>query len=88
MNRLFGNRVRVKEITENKEKTEGGIYLPQAVIDKQKAEKHFLVGQVVQIGSGVEIELYVGDTVAYYKNSGLDYEDTRVITEKDIIGTL
>lgn len=67
MIKLFGNRVLVKREAQ-KEKTDGGLYIPDAA--KEKSDK----GEVVALGQGMRLEdgsllpivdVKIGDTVLF-----------------------
>ena len=72
--RPLGDRVLVKKLEEQEEKTAGGIIIPDAA--KEKAQ----VGKVVAVGKGrraedgtlVPMDIKIGDTVFYAKYAGVD----------------
>ena len=50
-------------------------------------EKKSLTGTVKAIGEGVS-DVAVGDTIAYGKFSGIDYEDDLLLEQHEILGIL
>lgn len=86
----LGDRVFIK-ISEQDEKTAGGIYLPDAAKEKPQ------VGAIVAVGPGkrnddgqlVPLEVKVGDKVLYSKYAGTEVklgdEDYVLLAERDIL---
>ena len=85
MKTLRGNRVRVEEIITETEKTESGIILPESVKQEARDKRQFLEGKTIQVGTDVT-DIKEGDIIYYYKLAGLQYDNHKIITEKDVIG--
>jgi chaperonin GroES len=88
----LGDRVLVKRL-EGKEKTAGGIYIPDAA--KEKAQ----IGEVLAVGPGAKADkegnlikpaVKVGDKVYFGKYAGTEVlgQDTLVIREEEILGII
>jgi chaperonin GroES len=89
----LGDRVFIK-ISEQDDKTAGGIYLPDAAKEKPQ------VGAIVSAGPGkrnddgqlVPLEVKVGDKVLYSKYAGtevkLSGEDYVLLAERDILAVV
>jgi chaperonin GroES len=89
----LSDRVLVK-VSDNEEKTAGGIFLPDAAKEKPQ------VGEVVQVGTGKRnddgslqpMDIQVGDQVLYSKYAGTELkvgsQDYVLLREQDILATL
>jgi len=89
----LGDRILLKQL-EAKEKTKGGIVLPDTV--KEKPQE----GEIIAVGEGkknpegkvVPLSLKVGDKILYGKYSGteivIDGEDYLIIREEDVLGII
>ena len=80
----------VVKLTEAKETTVGGIFLPTAAKEKQEIAEVIAVGEGGVIdGKDVKIVVHVGDKVLYSKYAGstfkLDGEEVTVIKQSDIL---
>ena len=87
----LGNRVVLKPIESDEQKSAGGIYIPDTA--KEKPQE----GEVIAIGPGklsdegkrVPMEVAVGDIVVYSQYSGTEYkedgEEYLVVREDDIL---
>lgn len=77
LKQLFGNRVAIRPIIDNEEKTESGI-----ILTNKKGTKK-LIGEVVAVGKGlilqdgsrVEIDIKPGMTVIYKQYAGTQIND-------------
>lgn len=80
--RPINGRIVVKP-AEAKEKTEGGIYLPDTAREKLRE------GEVIAVASDATEEVTVGDNVIYKEFGGtevkLDGEDYILLTEDDLL---
>ena len=89
----LGTRVLVKRVTDDTEKSEGGIFLPDSAKEKpQEAE-------VLAVGTGkndegtiIEFSVKVGDKVLISKYGGtevkLNGDECLILSESDILGIL
>ncbi len=88
-----GDRVLVKP-SESKEKTKGGIFLPDTAKEKPQEGKIIAVGEGKKTDDGKTIapSVKVGDIVLYGKYSGteirIDEEEYLIIREEDIFGII
>jgi len=88
-----GDRILIRPL-EAKEKTKGGIYLPDTA--KEKPQE----GEIIAVGAGkksdegkvIPVEFKKGEKVLYGKYSGteitIDEEKYLIIREEDILGTI
>lgn len=87
------DRILVKP-SEGKEKTKGGIYLPDTAKEKPQEGTIIAVGEGKKNEEGkvVPVSFKVGATVLYGKYSGteikIDEDDYLIIREEDILGTI
>ncbi len=89
----LGTRVLVKRIEENEQKSAGGIFIPDAAVEKpQEAE-------VISLGNGknddgeiIEFSVKVGDKVLISKYGGtevkIDGDECLILNESDILGII
>ncbi len=79
----LGERIVVKPLKEDEEKTEGGIYLPETA-SKEKPQK----GKVIAVGPDFK-GVKKGDTVIFAKYGGteikIDNEDYLVLGVDDVL---
>ena len=86
----LGDRL-VIEVLEAKEKTKGGIVLPDTAKEKPQEGKVVAVGKgrISDEGKTVPLEVKVGDKVLYGKYSGtevnLDDKEFLIVKEEDIL---
>ena len=86
----LGDRI-VIEVLEAKEKTKGGIVLPDTAKEKPQEGKVVAVGKgrVTEDGKIVPLEVKVGDKILYGKYSGseINIEDKEylIIKEEDVL---
>ncbi len=81
----LGERVLVKK-AKSEEKTEGGIYIPQAAQEKTQT------ATVVAIGDSKDINVKVGDKILHDKYAGTEFKDEGeeylILSYKDILAIL
>ena len=86
----LGDRVLVKP-SEEKEKTKGGIYLPDTAKEKPQEGEVVAVGEGRKVDDGklIPLSVKVGDKVLYGKYSGTEItvngEEYLIIREEDIL---
>lgn len=89
MKELLGSRVIVEKLKKEekkiKEEVVNGIIIPVTSLTKEE-EDQFFEGKVIQVGDEANPKVKVGDIVYYYKLAGLQFENYRIISDKDIIG--
>ena len=89
----LGDKV-IVEVFGSKEKTKGGILLPDSAQEKPQEAKVLAVGSGKILGNGkvVPPEVRVGDTVVFGKYSGsevkLEGKDYLIINQDDILAVL
>ncbi len=94
--RPLNDRVVVKRLEEDEEKTSGGIYIPDSA--KEKPQK----GEIVAVGAGkktddgkvISLDVKVGDKVLFGKYSGnevpmkIDEKECLIMREDEILAVL
>lgn len=89
----LGDRV-VIEPAEEKEKTKGGIVIPDTAKEKPQEGKIIAVGEgrKTDEGKAIPLSLKVGDKVLYGKYSGteisIDGEDYLIMREDDVLAVI
>ncbi len=89
----LGDRI-VIEVLEAKEKTKGGIVLPDSAKEKPQEGKVVAVGKgkVSDDGKVIPLEVKVGDKILYGKYSGaevtLDEKEYLIIKEEDVLAVV
>lgn len=90
----LGDRVLIKQLRQ-KEKTKGGIYLPDTAKEKPQEGEVIAVGKgkVLDNGNIQELEIKVGDKILYGKYSGNeiitdDGNELLILREEDIMAIL
>ncbi len=89
----LGDRVLIKAL-EAKEKTKGGIVLPDTVKEKPQEGKIVAIGEGKRGDDGklIPVSLKVGDKVLYGKYSGtevtVDEEEYLIVKEDDVLGVI
>jgi chaperonin GroES len=89
----LGDRI-VIEVLEAKEKTKGGIVLPDTAKEKPQEGKVVAVGKgkVSDEGKVIPLEVKVGDRILYGKYSGaevtIDEKEYLIIKEEDILAVV
>lgn len=87
---IFGDRYLIEEEeVEIEEKSEGGIFIPNEVLEKEKRRKHVVLGRVKAAGpdaslakTGEDILYHVSDTIPLFL-AGREY---KLIKEEKVIG--
>lgn len=86
----LGERILV-EVLEAKEKTKGGIVLPDTAKEKPQEAKVIAVGKgkVSEEGKLIPLEVKVGDTILFGKYSGaeitVDDKEYLILKEEDVL---
>ncbi|MFH0839478.1 MAG: co-chaperone GroES [Candidatus Omnitrophota bacterium] len=89
----LGDRI-VIEVLEAKEKTKGGIVLPDSAKEKPQEGKVVAVGKgkVSDDGKVIPLEVKVGDKILYGKYTGtevtLDEKEYLIIKEEDVLAVV
>ena len=92
--RPLRDRVLVKRLEEEIEKTKGGIIIPDTAKEKPQQGKVIAVGKgkVGENGKVIPLDVKAGDTVLFGKYSGseikLDGEEHLIMREEDILGVV
>jgi chaperonin GroES len=92
--RPLQDRVLVKRLEDEVEKTKGGIIIPDTAKEKPQQGKVMAVGKgkVNDDGKLTPLDVKVGDTILFGKYSGsevkLDGEEHLIMREEDILGVL
>ena len=92
--RPLQDRVIVKRLAENDEKTKGGIIIPDTAKEKPAQGKIIAVGKgkVNDDGKLMAVGVKVGETILFGKYSGseikLDGEEHLIMREEDILGVV
>ena len=88
------DRVVVKRLEEEEEKTSGGIYIPDTAKEKPQKGEVLAVGQGKRLDDGklVPLDVKVGDKVLFGKYAGnevkIDGEECLIMREDEILGVL
>jgi chaperonin GroES len=88
------DRVIVKRLDEEPEKTRGGLYIPDTAKEKPQQGKILAVGKgkVADDGRVTPLDVKVGDKVLFGKYSGseikVDGEELLIMREDDILGVV
>jgi chaperonin GroES len=92
--RPLQDRVLVKRIEEDVEKTKGGIIIPDTAKEKPQQGKVIAAGKgkVNDDGKVTPLDVKVGDTILFGKYSGseikIDGEEHLIMREDDILGVV
>jgi chaperonin GroES len=92
--RPLQDRVLVKRIEDEVEKTKGGIIIPDTAKEKPQQGKVMAVGKgkVNDDGKVTPLDVKVGDTILFGKYSGseikVDGEEHLIMREEDILGVI
>jgi len=92
--RPLQDRVLVKRVEEEMEKTKGGIIIPDTAKEKPQQGKVIAVGKgkLNDDGKVVPLDVKVGDRILFGKYSGseikLDGEEHLIMREEDILGVV
>jgi chaperonin GroES len=90
--RPLGDRVLVRRIEEQVEKSKGGIIIPDTAKEKPQQGKVIAVGKgkLNDDGKVIPLDVKSGDTILFGKYSGsevkLDGEEHLIMREEDILG--
>jgi chaperonin GroES len=92
--RPLQDRVLVKRIEDEVEKTKGGIIIPDTAKEKPQQGKVVAVGKgkVNEDGKVIPLDVKVGDTILFGKYSGseikVDGDEHLIMREEDILGVV
>ena len=92
--RPLQDRVLIKRLEENLEKTKGGLYIPDSAKEKPQQGKVMAVGKgkVSDDGKVTPLDVKTGDKVLFGKYSGseikVDGEELLIMREEDILGVV
>ena len=92
--RPLQDRVLVKRLDDEVEKTKGGIIIPDTAKEKPQQGKVMAVGKgrVNDDGKVVPLDVKVGDTILFGKYSGseikIDGDEHLIMREEDILGVV
>ena len=92
--RPLQDRVLIKRLEDNEEKTKGGLYIPDSAKEKPQQGKVIAVGKGKTNDEGKTFPLDVksGDRILFGKYSGtevkIDGEEHLIMREDDILGVL
>ena len=92
--RPLQDRVLVKRIEEDREKTKGGIIIPDTAKEKPQQGKVIAAGKgkVNDDGKVTPLDVKVGDTILFGKYSGseikIDGDEHLIMREDDILGVV
>ena len=92
--RPLADRVLIKRLEEETEKTKGGLYIPDSAKEKPQQGKVMAVGKgrVSEDGKVTPLDVKAGDKVLFGKYSGseikVDGEELLIMREEDILGVV
>ncbi|HXJ36079.1 MAG TPA: co-chaperone GroES [Candidatus Eisenbacteria bacterium] len=92
--RPLQDRVLVKRLEDDMEKTKGGLYIPDSAKEKPQQGKIMAAGKgkVNDEGKVLPLDVKVGDKVLFGKYSGseikVDGEELLIMREEDILGVV
>ena len=92
--RPLQDRVLIKRLEDETEKTKGGLYIPDSAKEKPQQGKVMAVGKgrVSDEGKVIPLDVKAGDKILYGKYSGteikIDGEDFLIMHQDDILGIL
>jgi chaperonin GroES len=92
--RPLADRVLIKRLEEEAEKTKGGLYIPDSAKEKPQQGKVMAVGKgrVSEDGKVTPLDVKTGDKVLFGKYSGseikVDGEELLIMREEDILGVV
>ena len=92
--RPLHDRVLIKRLEEEIEKTKGGLYIPDSAKEKPQQGKVIAVGKgkVSEDGKVTPLDIKAGDKVLFGKYSGsdikVDGEELLIMREEDILGVV
>ncbi len=88
------DRIVVKRIENDAEKTSGGLYIPDSAKEKPQEGEVVSVGKGKRLDSGtlVELDVKVGDRILFGKYSGseikIDGNEYMIMREDEVLGVL
>ena len=92
--RPLQDRVLIKRLEEDTEKTKGGLYIPDSAKEKPQQGKVMAVGKgrVSDDGKVIPLDVKAGDKILFGKYSGseikVDGEELLIMREEDILGVV
>ena len=92
--RPLQDRVLIKRLEDETEKTKGGLYIPDSAKEKPQQGKVMAVGKgrVNDEGKVIPLDVKAGDKILFGKYSGseikVDGEDLLIMREEDILGVV
>ncbi len=92
--RPLQDRVLIKRLDDEMEKTKGGLYIPDSAKEKPQQGKVMAVGKgrVNEDGKVTPLDVKAGDKVLFGKYSGseikVDGEELLIMREEDILGVV
>ena len=92
--RPLQDRVLIKRLEDETEKTKGGLYIPDSAKEKPQQGKVMAVGKgrVSEDGKVIPLDVKAGDKILFGKYSGseikVDGEELLIMREEDILGVV
>jgi len=92
--RPLQDRVLIKRLEDDTEKTKGGLYIPDSAKEKPQQGKVMAVGKgrVSDDGKVIPLDVKAGDKILFGKYSGseikVDGEELLIMREEDILGVV
>ena len=92
--RPLQDRVLIKRLEDDTEKTKGGLYIPDSAKEKPQQGKVMAVGKgrVSEDGKVIPLDVKAGDKILFGKYSGseikVDGEELLIMREEDILGVV
>jgi chaperonin GroES len=92
--RPLQDRVLIKRLEDETEKTKGGLYIPDSAKEKPQQGKVMAVGKgrVSDDGKVIPLDVKAGDKILFGKYSGseikVDGEELLIMREEDILGVV
>ena len=92
--RPLQDRVLIKRLEDDTEKTKGGLYIPDSAKEKPQQGKVMAVGKgrVNDEGKIIPLDVKAGDKILFGKYSGseikVDGEELLIMREEDILGVV
>jgi chaperonin GroES len=92
--RPLADRVLIKRLEDETEKTKGGLYIPDSAKEKPQQGKVMAVGKgrVSDDGKVIPLDVKAGDKILFGKYSGseikVDGEELLIMREEDILGVV
>ena len=92
--RPLQDRVLIKRLEDDVEKTKGGLYIPDSAKEKPQQGKVMAVGKgrVSDEGKVIPLDVKAGDKILFGKYSGseikVDGEELLIMREEDILGVV